>query len=77
MADSILSPDTDDETGEGLNREATTGARPATPRWVRVFGIIALALLLMLVVMLLTGGNHGPGRHLSPGVTVFGLHMAA
>jgi hypothetical protein len=32
---------------------------PGTPRWVKVFGIIALVLLV--VIMLLTG--HGPGRH--------------
>ncbi len=36
-----------------------------TPRWVKVFGIIALVLVLLVVVMLVTGrgGNHGPGRH--------------
>lgn len=39
--------------------EASTGA----PRWVKVFGIIALIVLLLFVVMLLTGGGHGPGRH--------------
>jgi hypothetical protein len=36
------------------------GAR-GTPRWVKVFGIIALALLLLFVILMLTG--HGPGRH--------------
>ena len=36
------------------------------PRWVKVFVITALGLaLLMVVVMLLSGGQHGPGRHLS------------
>jgi hypothetical protein len=36
------------------------------PRWVKVFVIAALGLaLLMVVVMLLSGGRHGPGRHLS------------
>jgi len=36
------------------------------PRWVKVFVITTLALvLLMVVVMLLSGGQHGPGRHLS------------
>ena len=33
-----------------------------TPRWVKVFGLIALVLVLLLVVLLLTGG-HGPSRH--------------
>jgi hypothetical protein len=36
------------------------------PRWVKVFVVTALGLvLLMVVVMLLSGGRHGPGRHLS------------
>jgi hypothetical protein len=36
------------------------------PRWVKVFVITALGLvLLMVVAMLLSGGRHGPGRHLS------------
>jgi hypothetical protein len=34
------------------------------PRWVKVFGIIALAVVVLIVVMLLVGGNHGPGRHM-------------
>ena len=33
-----------------------------TPRWVRVFGVIALLLLLLFVVLHLTG--HGFGDHL-------------
>ncbi|GAA0988843.1 hypothetical protein GCM10009555_071380 [Acrocarpospora macrocephala] len=34
------------------------------PRWVKVFGIIALALALLFgVLMLFGGGTHGPGRH--------------
>jgi hypothetical protein len=38
-----------------------------TPRWVKVFGIIALALLVLVVVGLIIGkGGHGPGRH-APG----------
>jgi hypothetical protein len=38
-----------------------------TPRWVKVFGIIALILVVLIVVMLIAGrGGHGPGRH-APG----------
>ena len=37
-----------------------------TPRWVKIFGIIALALVLLIGVMLLSGGEHGPGRHMPP-----------
>jgi hypothetical protein len=40
------------------------GEAPAgIPRWVKVFGIVVLAILVLVVGMLLTG--HGPGRHLS------------
>ena len=36
------------------------------PRWVKVFVVTALGLaLLIVVVMLVSGGRHGPGRHLS------------
>jgi hypothetical protein len=34
-----------------------------TPRWVKVFGIIALALVVVVVVLLLIRGGHGPSRH--------------
>ena len=36
----------------------------ATPRWVKVFGIIALVVVLLFVVLLLSPGRHGPGRHM-------------
>lgn len=35
------------------------------PRWVKVFGAIALvAIALFVVVTIAGGGDHGPGRHL-------------
>jgi hypothetical protein len=34
-----------------------------TPRWVKVSGIIALVVVLLVVVGMLIGGEHGPGRH--------------
>jgi hypothetical protein len=42
---------------------------PGTPRWVKVFGIIAIGVVLLVVILLLTGGpgRHGPGRHRGPG----------
>jgi hypothetical protein len=44
--------------------------QPGMPRWVKVFGIIAIALvLLVVVIMLVSGGEHGPGRHLPGGET--------
>ena len=48
---------------------ASTGADPddgstaGTPRWVKVFGIIAFIVILFFVVSLLLGVRHGPGRH--------------
>jgi hypothetical protein len=42
---------------------------PGTPRWVKVFGIIVLVLVLLVVVTMLTDpGRHGPGRHMQSGV---------
>jgi hypothetical protein len=37
---------------------------PSTPRWVKVFGIIALVVILLLVILFFTRGSHGPGRHM-------------
>jgi hypothetical protein len=39
---------------------------PSTPRWVKVFFIIVLVLVLLFVIMKITGigGEHGPSRHL-------------
>lgn len=34
-----------------------------TPRWVKVFGIVAVVLAIVVVLALLIGGKHGPGRH--------------
>jgi hypothetical protein len=41
----------------------------STPRWVKIVGIIALVLVLLVGIMLLTGigGDHGPGRHMPSG----------
>ena len=38
----------------------------STPRWVKVMGIIALVVVLLLSILHLSGvgGNHGPGRHM-------------
>jgi hypothetical protein len=44
---------------------------PGTPRWVKVSGIIAFTLILLVGIMVLTGGvgDHGPGRHMRSGDT--------
>jgi hypothetical protein len=50
-----------------MTENDTNAAR--TPRWVKVFGIVALALVVLVVVMLIAErGGHGPGRHGSRGI---------
>lgn len=39
---------------------------PGTPRWAKVFGIIVL-VLLVVAMMFIGGGEHGPGRHAPSG----------
>lgn len=56
----------DGDTGGRL----TGGRPPGAPRWVKVAGIIVVALVLLFAVMKLTGigRDHGPGRHMHGGV---------
>jgi hypothetical protein len=35
------------------------GSPPNTPRWVKVFGIIVIILVLLFVILHLTGGGFG------------------
>ena len=50
--DADLEPDSKDDRG--------------VPRWVKLIGLaVILVLAVMIAVMLLAGGQHGPGRHLS------------
>ena len=47
----------------GLDR----GVAPSTPRWVYVFGIIALVVIVLFVILHLTGGGfRGHGGHTPP-----------
>jgi hypothetical protein len=57
MADRPSSPEREGSTDRG----PTAGP----PRWVKVFAIITLALVVLVLIVLLAGGNHGPGRHQS------------
>ena len=48
--------------------EPDRGPTTGTPRWVKVFGIIVLALVLLVGIMMLFGdGEHGPGLHTPSG----------
>jgi hypothetical protein len=37
---------------------------PGTPRWVKVSLIIAGLVAVLVVILLLVGGDHGPARHM-------------
>ena len=51
-----------DPHDDALQGEA--GPPTGTPRWVKVFGGIALIVLVLFVlVLVLRGGEHGPSRH--------------
>jgi hypothetical protein len=47
--------DNDDNTGMESDSESVIGA----PRWVKIFGIIALVLVLLFVILHLIGDAHG------------------
>ena len=70
MADPPRSPDTGDDTGDDTGVEPDRGSPPRMPRWVKVFGIILAALILLVVIVTVTGvggSDHGPGRHTGGG----------
>lgn len=50
------------------NDVVQTEAKPSQlprPRWVRIFGAIVFVLILLFVAMMIVGGGqHGPGRHM-------------
>ena len=42
------------------------GSASGVPRWVKVFLLVAAAIVVLgVAAMLLVGGSHGPGRHQS------------
>ncbi|HEX8932963.1 MAG TPA: hypothetical protein VF788_01950 [Pseudonocardiaceae bacterium] len=59
----------DPDTGDDTRVRPTADRPPSTPRWVKVFGIIAIVVVLIFVVIRFTGvgGSHGPGRHTPSG----------
>ena len=56
-----LSGHTTKEDTSMSERKSTT----STPRWVKVSGIVVIILVLLVVaIMFISGGEHGPGRHM-------------
>jgi hypothetical protein len=57
----MTDPSPSPETGE-------TPKYPGMPGWVKVSGVVVLALIVLLVVaMVASGGQHGPMRHAPSG----------
>lgn len=55
-------PTSDGDSGAGPAADRP----PRAPRWVKLAGIIVIALALLFVIAQLAGigGHHGPGRHM-------------
>ena len=51
------------QTQLGPDRRSTFNTPPGTPGWVKVFGLIAAALIVLFVIMHLAGGL---SNHMSP-----------
>jgi hypothetical protein len=49
---------------------------PPRPRWVKVLAVVAVLLALAVIAMLVAGGHHGPGRHLSSEPTAPSVPLA-
>lgn len=62
-------PNSNSDNGDDTGVRPTEDRPPNTPRWVKVVGIIVIALVLLFVIMRFTGigGEHGPGRHMPGG----------
>lgn len=50
----------------GVAARSVDDAQPPVPRWVKAFAIVLATLVLLIVAMLVLGGDqHGPGQHMS------------
>jgi hypothetical protein len=59
MADPPPYPDSNSNTGDDTRVRPDYRATTSTPRWVKVFGIIVIILILLFVILHLTGGGLG------------------
>ena len=72
MADPPARADAADDPAPTPDHESAAG----TPRWVKIFGAIALVVVVFfLVVLLMRGGEHGPGRHGGSNTDTAGRHI--
>lgn len=59
MASTPPLPERNADTSASPRRRPDRGSPPSTPRWVIVFGVIALTLVVLVVVLHLSGGGFG------------------
>jgi hypothetical protein len=64
MADLPSSPTANPDTSARPGRGSSTRTQPSTPRWVYVFGIVLLVLVVLFVIQHLAGGGFGPASHM-------------
>jgi len=53
-----------------IKAKGRPGSPAGTPRWVKMWGVIAIVVGVLVVLMLtglIGGGGHGPGHHLPSG----------
>ncbi len=60
MSDQPTGPDGPAGSADGSGRARA----PSTPKWVKVFALIAVGVAVLIAILLLIGGGHGPQRHL-------------
>jgi hypothetical protein len=54
-----------DTSSETVSRRASASSYPGMPTWVKVGGIVTLVVILLVVaIMFIAGGTHGPSRHM-------------
>lgn len=60
----VTDPPSFSNAGDEADIQPDHESKNSTPRWVKVFGIIAIVVFLLFVIQLISGGGrHGPGRH--------------
>lgn len=57
MADPPANPSSREQSDGASDRESA----PGTPRWVKIFAVVALVVVAVFIILLLTG--HGPAQH--------------
>ena len=62
MTDPTQHPDSNAAIGNDIGVSSDLDSNAGTPHWVKVFGLVALVLVLLFVILMLTG--HSPGRHI-------------